>query len=122
MVGHVAGQAIHDAQDPLALAFTVGLVPAMGHLDTQFIHPTQEDFRLLHPVLEPLVADQAHRLHQGARGVAQQDPVDRVVNVGLYAGGIQEIGFQVQRLVQVQHTGLGLALLEQLVDGLLDLG
>jgi len=73
-------------------------------------------------VLEALVADQAHRLHQGARGVAQQDPVDRIVNVGLYAGGIQEIGFQVQRLVQVQHTGLALALLEQELDGLLDLG
>ena len=59
-------------------------------------------------MLEPLLANELHRFHQGASGVPQQHPIDGVVNVGAQAGGIQEGGLQIHRLGQRQLLrGLG---------------
>jgi len=58
--------------------------------------------RFFHPVLESLAANELHGLHQGAGGVAQQDPIDRVVNVGAQAGRVQERALQIHRLGQAQ--------------------
>jgi hypothetical protein len=74
----------------------------MGHLHAQFVDATDKTRGLLHAMLEPLLADELHRFHQGASGVPQQDPIDGVVDVGAQAGSIQEGGLQIHRLGQMQ--------------------
>ncbi|MDO8540749.1 MAG: hypothetical protein Q7S40_09970 [Opitutaceae bacterium] len=65
---------------------------------------------------QALVANQRDGLHQGAGGIAQQHPIDGIVDVGLDAGRIQEASVKVDRLFQPQGLGLSVRLPEQFVD------
>ena len=102
MSAHCAYQPVHLAQRLFALALAVGFIPGVGHLDAQLVDAPDETLGCLHPVLEPLATNELDGLHQGAGGVPQQHPIDRIVNGGAQAGGIQEGAFQIQRLGQVQ--------------------
>src|SRR6185369_3451232 len=74
----------------------------LTHLDAKPIHATHEDFRLFHPVFESLLANQPHRLHERARSVAEEDPVDGKMDIGFNAGRIHKIRVQIQRCWQLQ--------------------
>ena len=90
----------------------------MGHFDAKAVEAGDKSLRFFHAVLEALVADQAHRFHEGAGGVAQQDPVHRIVDVGFQAGGVQKGAFQIQRLGQMKGLWGGSALVGQLINDL----
>ncbi len=122
MLAHDAHQSVHLPESLLALPLAVGVVAGMGHLNAQGVDARDKNLRLFHPVFEALVADQAHRFHQGAGGVAQQDPIDRVVDVGLQAGGVQKGAFQIDRRGQTKFLRVGGAQVQKLMDDLAHLG
>lgn len=53
-------------------------------------------------MLQTLIANQFDGFHQGARGIAEQDPIDGMVDIGDEAGGIQKGAFQIQRFGQLE--------------------
>ncbi len=57
-------------------------------------------------MLEALLTNQLHGLHERARRVAQEHPVHREMDVGLDAGAVQKSGLQVQGLGELQVRGL----------------
>jgi len=69
-----------------------------------------------------LVADQEHGLHQCARDIAKQDPIDGVVDVGTQAGAIQKSAFQIHRFGQVQFLRGSTCHAQQLLHHLAHLG
>jgi len=78
--------------------------------------------RLFHAVLEPLATNQLDGFHQRASGVTQQNPIDRIMNVGAQAGGVEEGTFQIHRLGQGQPLGGGGAHAQELLNHWPDLG
>ncbi len=61
-----------------------------GHLHAQGVHVAEECQWLQgHAVLQSVLADEDGGLHQGAGGVAQQDPVDGEMDVGFDAGAVE---------------------------------
>ncbi|MGD0411198.1 MAG: hypothetical protein ABSC18_05795 [Verrucomicrobiota bacterium] len=76
----------------LTLASAVNPQARMGHLDAQGVDARDEPLRFFHAVFETLIADEPNRFHQRAGSVAQQHPINGVVDVGLQAGGVQKGG------------------------------
>jgi len=125
VAAHDAHQAVHLPQGLLALTPALGRLFAtagMSHLDAELVDAGQKTFRRVHPVLEPLSANERHGFDQGAGGIAQEDPIDRIVDVGFETGGIEKGALQVQGLGQVQSLGGGGALDEELADEGADFG
>ena len=104
------------------MALAVDPLGGMRHLDAEAVHASDEERGFFHPVAQALGADQLHGLHQGARGIAQQHPVDRVMDIGLKAGGIQEARIQVYRFHQAQVFGLVMSATDQLIHDLIERG
>ena len=75
-----------------------------------------------HALLQPLPADEERGFHQRARDVAQEHPIDRKVNVGLEAGGIEEHLARIhrleqrERLEQLRALELGMILWSAVLD------
>ncbi|PYJ91136.1 MAG: hypothetical protein DME62_15845 [Verrucomicrobia bacterium] len=65
---------------------------------------------------QALSSDQTDSLHQRFGGIAQEDPINRIVDVGLDAGRVQEANLQVQWGAQAQFFGMAMGLLIELVD------
>ena len=116
VAAHGADQAIHLAQGLFALPLAIGFIPGMGHLHAEFIDATDKALGGIHSVLEPLFPNQPHRIHQREGGVPQQHPINRVVNVSLQRGGIDEGVLQVQRFGQLQCLRGGSPQVEELVN------
>ena len=90
VAGDALFQGFHFAEHFLALFPAVRATGFGGHLHAQGVHFTEEFQRLLwHAVLQPVLADQGGGFHQGAGGVAQQDPVDGEVDVGFHTGAVE---------------------------------
>ena len=114
-----ADQLVHLAQDLLAMLFEVGFIGTLSHFDAQTVHPFEEHGRCFHPVAQALGANQLHGLHQGAGGIAQENPIHRVMDVGFEASGVQKGGFQIHRLDQLQLFGVVAGLAEGFVNQLI---
>ena len=87
----------------------------MGHLNAKPVDAREEALRLFHAVLEPLAANQLDGFHQRASGVTQQNPIDRIMNVGAQAGGVEKGALQIHRLGQGQPLGGGGARAQELL-------
>src|ERR1019366_4961966 len=59
-----------EAQNCLAHPFAVLLPPRVRHLYAQLIHPLEEFLRLIHPHLQPALANQHGGFHQRSRRVS----------------------------------------------------
>ena len=71
----------------------IGFLGGMGHLNAQAVHALHEGGRLFHALAQALAANQLHGFHQGAGRIAQEHPIDRIMDVNLEAGRIQKGGF-----------------------------
>ena len=94
----------------------------MSHLDAKPIDARDEDFRRLHPVFQSLFPNQGGRFHQSPSCIPEQDPIDRVVDVGRHTGGVQEAGLQIDRLRHLEFLGCLSSGLEQLARKLTHVG
>src|SRR5439155_26215043 len=65
---------------------------------------------------QALSSDQTDSLHQRFGGIAQEDSINRIVDVGLDAGRVQEANLQVQWGAQAQLFGMAMGLLLELVE------
>jgi hypothetical protein len=74
-----------------------GLAAAVRHLNAQPVDPPQKLSRRFHPGFQTLPANEREGFHQRARGVAQQDPIHRKMNVGFQRRRIHKILLQVHR-------------------------
>ena len=92
MISHGADELVHLTQHLLAMLLGVGFLGRMRHFNAEPVHAFDEQGRFIHPVTETLSANELHPFHQGAGGVAQQNPIDRIMDVGLQASGVQEAG------------------------------
>ena len=113
---HHLGESFHFSQHLFALLFAVRPAGAVGHFNAQLIHLGDEAGRLGHPMLEALLTNQLHGLHERTRRVAQEHPVHWEMDVGLDAGAVQKSGLQVQGLGELQVRGLVPPLAEQLFN------
>ena len=88
--GDASGKMFHLAQDGLAL-FARAFGPVLrGHFHAEGVDLAEEGERLLrHAVEQSGTADEHGGLHQGARGVAQEHPVDGEVDRGFQAGAVE---------------------------------
>lgn len=85
MVGNDAHQPINLAENGFAFgALVAGLELAIGevHFHAQPVHAADELLGGFDAMFEFLLPDEADGLHQGAGGIAQQDPIDGVMDVG----------------------------------------
>lgn len=109
-------QPVHLAQDFFTVPFAVAALGSVGHLDAKSVHPGEKTPRLLHSMTESLAADQFDRFDQCAGGVSKEDPIDRIVDLRLETGGIEETGLQIHRRFESQPLGVFVGLTEQLLN------
>ncbi len=97
-------QLLHAAEDLFANLLRILLFAGVRHFDAELVHFPDERFGRADAVFQPAPSDEGDGVHERARRVAQQHPVDREVDVGLHAGGVGEDrveaqgGFAVEQL------------------------
>ena len=110
----VAGVAFDHLHEPLHAAeyffarlFSILTFAGLGHFDAELIHFVDELFGRADAVPETLLTNLDDGSYEGARGVAQQHPVDGEMDVGFYAGGVGEDFVEAQGGFAVEQLACG---------------
>lgn len=70
--------------------FGIPCFAGMGHLDAELVHLAQQLLRRAYAMLKTAIPNEADGLGERTCGIAQQDPVDRIMDVGFHAGGVSK--------------------------------
>lgn len=107
--GDAFGEFFHVAEDGFAMFATVFGPVFGGHFHAVGVDVAEEGEGLLwHAVPQAGAPDEEGGFHEGAGGVAQQDPVDGIMDGGFEAGAVEVDVAEVDGLGEAEINGLGI--------------